>query len=115
MELGIKIRKIRELRNYTQEYMAQKLSMSQTGYSKIERNECDINISKLQQIADVFEMPLTDILDFNQNTIFGNQPQKGVQPTQNTAYFEKERKLYETIIEQQKEQINFLKNLLTNQ
>ncbi|WP_229215982.1 helix-turn-helix domain-containing protein [Dyadobacter frigoris] len=32
MEIGEKIKKIRELKNYTQEYMAQKLEMTQAGY-----------------------------------------------------------------------------------
>ena len=36
MELGIKIKKIRESKNYTQEYMSNKLNISQNTYSKIE-------------------------------------------------------------------------------
>ncbi|HXA02953.1 MAG TPA: helix-turn-helix transcriptional regulator, partial [Cytophagaceae bacterium] len=43
MSVGSKIKKIRELRNYTQEYMADRLQMSQSGYSKIETDEVDVN------------------------------------------------------------------------
>lgn len=39
LQVGQKIKKIRELRNYTQEYMAEQLGMSQTGYGNIERDE----------------------------------------------------------------------------
>jgi transcriptional regulator with XRE-family HTH domain len=36
MELGTKIKKIRELRNLTQEYLADQLGISQPAYSKLE-------------------------------------------------------------------------------
>ena len=44
------IRKIRELRNYTQEYMADQLGLSVSGYGKIERSDSDINLSRITQI-----------------------------------------------------------------
>lgn len=37
MDIGTKIRKLRELRNYNQEYMSQKLDISQKAYSDIEQ------------------------------------------------------------------------------
>ncbi len=39
MEIGTKIRKIRELKGFSQENIAHDLEMSITGYGKIERNE----------------------------------------------------------------------------
>ena len=36
--IGEKIKKIRELRNYTQEYVARELEMSLANYSKIDNN-----------------------------------------------------------------------------
>ena len=44
--IGTKIKNIRELRNYTQDYMAEKLGITQAGYSKIERGETDVTYSK---------------------------------------------------------------------
>ncbi len=44
MSVGNKIKQLRELRNYTQQYMADRLNMSLTGYGKIERDSTDISL-----------------------------------------------------------------------
>jgi transcriptional regulator with XRE-family HTH domain len=59
------IRKIRELRNYTQEYMADQLGLSVSGYGKIERSDSDINLSRITQIAEVLNVSRTSLLEFN--------------------------------------------------
>ena len=42
MEIGTKIRKVREIKGLSQENLADELGMSVTGYGKIERNEVGI-------------------------------------------------------------------------
>ena len=59
------IRKIRELRNYTQEYMADQLGLSVSGYGKIERSDSDINLSRITQIAEILNVSRTALLEFN--------------------------------------------------
>ncbi|MCB0516828.1 MAG: helix-turn-helix transcriptional regulator [Bacteroidetes bacterium] len=44
MPIGIKIRKWRELRNYSQTYMAQELGISQKSYSKLENGEVNCSV-----------------------------------------------------------------------
>lgn len=44
MTVGSNIKKLRELKNFTQQYMADSLNMSDGGYSKIERDETDISV-----------------------------------------------------------------------
>ncbi len=46
--IGEKIKKIRELKNYTQEYMAAQIGITQAGYSKIERGESDVPMSAIR-------------------------------------------------------------------
>jgi len=53
MEIGHKIRKIRELRNYKQEYMAEKLGISQVSYSRIESGQTKLDLRRLQNIAKI--------------------------------------------------------------
>lgn len=72
MEIGIKIKKIRELKNFTQGYMSEQLGISQGSYSKIENGESDITYSKLKQIADVLSMRLEDIMTFDEKQVFNN-------------------------------------------
>ncbi len=70
MSIGNNIKKLRELKNYTQSYMAQKLDMSVPGYSKIENDKTDITVSKIYAIAQVLETDLATILNFDARNVF---------------------------------------------
>lgn len=114
--VGNKIKKIRELRNLTQDYMADALQMSQAGYGKIERDETDISLSRLQQIAEVLKVGFNDLIGFDEKMIF-----YGAMNNHATANggiflgkenFDNERKLYEEQIKQLQEQVQHLKELL---
>ena len=63
------IRKIREYRNYTQEYLAAKLKISQNAYSKIELGYTKITIERLFRIADILEVNSIDILNAGSTNI----------------------------------------------
>ena len=63
-DINENIKSIRELKNYTQEYMAFRLGITQTGYSKMERNGSRISFEKLEEIAVIFEMDLGGIINF---------------------------------------------------
>ena len=49
------IRRARETRNYTQEYLAAQLNISQNAYSKIELGYTKITIDRLFHIAVILE------------------------------------------------------------
>lgn len=72
MEIGNKIKKVRELRNYTQEYMAQKMNISQASYSRFEASNSGITFSQLTSIATVLEMKVEDLIAFDEKMIFNN-------------------------------------------
>lgn len=76
MSIGKKIKQLRELRNFTQAYMADELGMSLGGYGKIERNETDITISKLNQIAEILNTNLATILNFDSSQVFNQYNNK---------------------------------------
>jgi transcriptional regulator with XRE-family HTH domain len=63
--VGQKIKKLRELRNYTQSYMAIELDMTQQGYSKIEK-EGRLTVDQLDKIAIILNVDSTYILNFNE-------------------------------------------------
>ena len=56
------IRKIREFRNYTQDYLAAKLKISQNAYSKIELGYSNITLTRLVEITEILEIELADII-----------------------------------------------------
>jgi transcriptional regulator with XRE-family HTH domain len=61
--IAASIRKKRESKNYTQEYLAYKLNISQNAYSKIELGYTKITVERLFQIADVLEISATELLE----------------------------------------------------
>lgn len=61
--IAVIIRKKREEKNYTQEYLAYKLNISQNAYSKIELGYTKITVERLFQIAEVLETEAIDLLD----------------------------------------------------
>jgi len=71
MILGHKIKNIRELKNLTQEFVAEKLDISQSAYSKIER-ETKISDEKLSQIAEILEVSTEDIKAFDSQKYFNS-------------------------------------------
>lgn len=109
--IGNKIKKLRELRNYTQEYMAEQLEMSPTGYGKIERDEVDLVYSRLVQIAKILGVKVEDIISFDEKFIFhfhGNQNTGYGSPTFNINFPEKLQQLYEDKIKLLEEKIQYL-------
>ena len=67
MKINEKIRQLREQHQLSQENMADKLGMSVTGYGKIERGEVRSNLSRLEQISEVFDMDICELLSFGEN------------------------------------------------
>ena len=62
MELHEKIRLMRELNHWTQEELAEKLNISPSGYAKIERGENSVNVERLEQIANVFNINVWQLM-----------------------------------------------------
>ncbi|MBA3901796.1 MAG: helix-turn-helix transcriptional regulator [Bacteroidetes bacterium] len=120
MDIGTKIKKIRELKNVTQEHIAEALKMSTRGYSKIENNESNINLDKLEKISKVLEVKLTDLLNFNEKQVFNNNFKnlEGNLGDNFVMYkfsdFKKEKELYDLLLSSKEDQIKILKNELEN-
>ena len=69
MKTHEKIRSIRLAQNLTQEEMAEKLDLSTNSYSKLEQGKTKIDIERILQIANIFNIDVADLLkeggDFN--------------------------------------------------
>ncbi|MCL2290466.1 MAG: helix-turn-helix domain-containing protein [Bacteroidetes bacterium] len=62
MNIGNNIKNIRELRNFSQEYVATEVGVSQSTYARIEGGTTIPKIDRLQRIADVLEVDLSTLL-----------------------------------------------------
>jgi transcriptional regulator with XRE-family HTH domain len=64
------IKIIRELRNYSQEYMAERIGISQVSYSRIETGQTKLDVTRLQVIADILDVTVSFLVTFNEEIIF---------------------------------------------
>jgi transcriptional regulator with XRE-family HTH domain len=70
MELHEKIRFMRMFKGWSQEEMSEKLGMTLSGYSKVERGEVDIYFSKIKQIAKTFGVDVSQLIGLDEKSVF---------------------------------------------
>jgi transcriptional regulator with XRE-family HTH domain len=71
-KIGLKIRKIRELKNITQDYVAKQLAISQASYSIIESGRAKVSEEKLTVIASILDVSPEKIATFNELDLLSN-------------------------------------------
>ncbi|MCU0393466.1 MAG: helix-turn-helix domain-containing protein [Thermoflexibacter sp.] len=62
INISERIKELRLKKGWTQKDVAEKLNITQAGYQKLESNDSDITFSRLNQIAEVFEMPVVELI-----------------------------------------------------
>ena len=104
------IKKYRELKGFSQEYMAHQLNVNQYTYAKMENSSTKITIDKLFSVAKLLETDVSEILNLKNQTIY-NQDLKdnsvGHQQVENLHQQNKE--VYQELLKAKDEQINLLK------
>jgi transcriptional regulator with XRE-family HTH domain len=99
MNIGNNIKNIRELKNFSQEYVAGEIGVSQPSYARIESGTVIPKIDRLQQIANVLEVDLstllstTNIFNFSFNDIANQSGYYVNSQTNNTIDLELLRKI----------------------
>jgi transcriptional regulator with XRE-family HTH domain len=63
--VGQNIRTIRHQRGWSQEDVANRLGISIPAFSKIETGVTDINLSRLEQIANIYEINVANLLSLD--------------------------------------------------
>ncbi len=118
MKINEKIRFMRQLKEFSQEDMAERLGLSLNGYANIERGDTDVQISRLEQIAEILSVDLLELLSFGEKTVaclIGNNNNQFSHVEQSVsdakqAQFEIEK--LQLIIEQQRMEIAYLKEII---
>jgi transcriptional regulator with XRE-family HTH domain len=59
---GTIIRKYREIRNYTQDYVAKQMGISQNAYSKIENNYTQLTVFHIKTLSKILEISVLELL-----------------------------------------------------
>jgi transcriptional regulator with XRE-family HTH domain len=114
LKIGHKIKKLRELKNLTQEHMANSIGISQGAYSRMELGETEITYSKLEKISEELGMKPEEIIAFNKSMVFNvmnNQTGNGL-VINNNLISEIEKTHFEQQILLLKEENSHLKKVI---
>ncbi|MDV3928560.1 XRE family transcriptional regulator [Elizabethkingia anophelis] len=103
------IRRIRRERDFSQEYMAEMLNLSQSQYSRLENNESPIDFEKIGKIAIILDVNPFDILEFSEQSFINCSQSGNINTINNNEDFKNERESYLQQIKELKEDKEFLK------
>lgn len=70
--IGQKVRRIREEKQWTQEFIANKLEISQNTYSKIESGSIKLTIDRISELSKILDVPIEDMLSDDTKTFHLN-------------------------------------------
>lgn len=126
--IGRKISRIRELRDMKQEALAAALGVSQQAVSNIENSE-NVDDEKLEQIAKALGVTAEGIKQFSEEAVFNiigntvtnndNGALFNYYPTFNPMdklieAYEENKKLYERLLQAEKDKVAYLEKLVNN-
>ncbi|KEZ23673.1 anaerobic benzoate catabolism transcriptional regulator [Glaesserella parasuis] len=115
MEIHDKIRVMREINQWSQEDMAEKLAMSPNGYAKIEHGKTNLTIDKLKQIAQIFNIDVVELIASQDKSFFFNLGDN----SNNNSYFgitsavAMENEKLKLLLEAKENEINALKEIIS--
>lgn len=107
------IRLIRESLGYSQEYVADKLNLTQQAYSNIEKNPEKATLKRLKELSIVLQVNLVTLIGEDDTYVQQNFHQQGGQAAtqMNVTPSHYEKEIYERLISELKDEIIFLREL----
>jgi transcriptional regulator with XRE-family HTH domain len=108
----IKIKQIRELKNFTQEHVATHLGLTTRAYSKIESGETQLTINRLNEISRILGVEPMEVLGFDDKQVFNNCKQEGNIGINHINIPEKLIQQYEKTIQILEDEVTLLKSLV---
>ncbi len=108
----MKIKQIRELKNITQEHIANELGLSTRAYSKIETGETQLTINRLNEISRILGVDPIEVLGFDDRQVFNNCKQEGNIGINHINLPEKLIQQYEKTIQVLEDEVKLLKTLI---
>jgi transcriptional regulator with XRE-family HTH domain len=112
-ELGENVRKIRELKGFSQQNLADEIKVDQKTISRIEKGDLSPKFETLVSISKALSIGLSQLLAFNESLIFNNYNQYQQGGNYN-AYLnteiDKVEELYKQLLKEKDEVIALLKN-----
>ncbi len=70
--MGEKLKLLREMHNYTQDFVASVLDVSMNTYSLMEKGHAKYTIDRIEKLAELYKMDIGDFLKLNGETVIQN-------------------------------------------
>ena len=108
------VKKTRYEKNFSQDYIAKKLGITQKAYSKIENNETKLNVDTLTKIAEILEVDVSSFFNSNEKPVLNDFSTRsgGDNVIYKNNSIEKIEELYKEIIKAKDAEIALLKSLI---
>ncbi len=111
MKIGTNVKKIRELKNISRQFLADNVGISLKTYSNIENNLTSPDIDTLEKIAETVNVSLYKLLNFDEKIVLNNHG-KHVENFGNNFHrygiSDQEKDLYNSLLSSKDEQIKQL-------
>jgi transcriptional regulator with XRE-family HTH domain len=116
MNIVENIKTVRKRKGISHEAMALNLGISQTAYTKIEREETKLTMERLQKIAEVLDVKLRDLLELDAQSfhqeIHNNESVTAISHQKVENLYQENQEVYEKLLAAKDEQIALQKSLL---
>lgn len=114
LQIGKKLRLLREKYDMTQEYLANELDMSISGYSRIERDEVKLSLDKLIKVCHLMKLEMDDLIyrkdtEILMEELYESDIDDQFKPTKNARILQK---LYEKQIKYLNDEVKYLREQL---
>lgn len=124
MSLPKMLKLLRESKKWKQEFVAEQLDISTNGYARMERGETALIHDKLEKLADIYQIKLSDLVSIaegeknviiNSGTISNYSQQLGLYniAEKDVEHLQTQLVLKEQIIQQQADEIASLKKIIS--
>lgn len=113
--VGQKIFGVRMSKGISQDNLATELGLSQSWVSNVETGDLPIDFERLCQIADILDVNVNSIINYDSSVTFNSCTQSGYINTNNINPIDKIESLYEKIIQDKNERIKYLESLVKKQ
>src|SRR5690606_38364375 len=109
--IGFNIRKIRESKGLSQDYIANVLDISQASYARLENEDTKVTVDRLYKIAEALDTNIIDFFNTDSVTIQNQNNYEGSYGlVQNLTVENKE--IYEKLLKSKDEQIDLLTKMI---